>query len=76
MTEAATPLTSAPDYAPMLAELKATFESERTMNLQWRARQLEARGCTSASICRALSARPPISLANQGAIRFRMARRE
>jgi len=42
MTEAATPITSAPDYAPMLAELKATFESERTMNLQWRARQLEA----------------------------------
>lgn len=42
MTEAATPITSAPDYAPMLAELKATFESERTMNLEWRARQLEA----------------------------------
>ena len=42
MTEAATPISSAPDYAPMLADLEATFESEKTMSLQWRTTQLEA----------------------------------
>ena len=42
MTEAATPISSAPDYAPMLADLQASFESEKTMSLQWRAAQLEA----------------------------------
>ena len=42
MTEAATPISSVPDYSPMLAELQATFESERTMSLAWRAGQLEA----------------------------------
>ena len=42
MTEAATPLTSAPDYSTMHAGLKATFESERTMSLAWRAEQLTA----------------------------------
>ena len=42
MTEAATPIPSAPDYAPMFADLQASFESEKTMSLQWRAAQLEA----------------------------------
>ena len=42
MTEAATPMTSAPDFAPMFSDLKANFESEKTMSLQWRASQLEA----------------------------------
>jgi aldehyde dehydrogenase (NAD+) len=42
MTEAATPIKSAPDFAPMFAELQASFESEKTMSLQWRAAQLEA----------------------------------
>jgi aldehyde dehydrogenase (NAD+) len=42
MSEAATPIKSAPDFAPMFAELQATFESEKTMSLQWRAAQLEA----------------------------------
>src|SRR5210317_312461 len=42
MTEAATPNSSAPDYAPMLADLQESFESEKTMSLQWRAAQLEA----------------------------------
>ena len=42
MTEAATPITTAPDYAPMFANLKESFESEKTMSLQWRSKQLEA----------------------------------
>ena len=42
MTEAATPITGAPNYASMLAELEATFETEHTMSYQWRVRQLEA----------------------------------
>ena len=42
MNEAATPIQSAPDFAPMFADLQATFESEKTMSLQWRATQLEA----------------------------------
>ena len=42
MTEAATPITSDPDFAPMFSDLKANFESEKTMSLQWRAAQLEA----------------------------------
>ena len=42
MTEAATPITTAPDYTSMFAELKASFETEKTMNLAWRAQQLEA----------------------------------
>ena len=42
MTEAATPISTQPDYSTMFAGLKAVFESERTMSLEWRARQLEA----------------------------------
>ena len=42
MTEAATPITTAPDYTSMFAELKASFETEKTMSLAWRAQQLEA----------------------------------
>ena len=42
MTEAATPITSAPDYSSMFTDLKATFETERTMNLEWRTKQLTA----------------------------------
>ena len=42
MTEAATPITSPPDFAPMFSDLKANFESEKTMSLHWRASQLEA----------------------------------
>lgn len=42
MTEAATPIKTDPDFAPMFAELQASFESEKTMSLQWRAAQLEA----------------------------------
>lgn len=42
MTEAATPISTSPDYSAMFAELKATFESEHTFSLSWRAAQLEA----------------------------------
>jgi aldehyde dehydrogenase (NAD+) len=42
MTEAATPITRAPDFSTMFAGLKATFETERTMSRQWREQQLEA----------------------------------
>ena len=42
MTEAATPITTTPDFSAMLAELRATFETERTMSRQWRDEQLEA----------------------------------
>ena len=42
MTEAATTISTAPDYAPLLADLRATFETERTRSLTWRAAQLEA----------------------------------
>jgi aldehyde dehydrogenase (NAD+) len=42
MTEAATPISAAPDYTDMFAGLKATFESEKTMRLAWRAAQLDA----------------------------------
>ena len=42
MTEAATPISKALDFAPMLADLKASFESEKTMRLEWRVAQLEA----------------------------------
>jgi acyl-CoA reductase-like NAD-dependent aldehyde dehydrogenase len=42
MTEAATPITTAPDFSSMFADLKASFETERTMNLAWRAEQLTA----------------------------------
>ncbi len=42
MTEAATPISTQPDYSDMFADLKAVFESERTMSLEWRAQQLTA----------------------------------
>ena len=42
MTEAATPITTPLDYSSMFADLRATFETERTRNLQWRADQLTA----------------------------------
>jgi aldehyde dehydrogenase (NAD+) len=42
MSEAATPITTAPDFSAMFARLKATFEAEKTMSLAWRAGQLEA----------------------------------
>jgi acyl-CoA reductase-like NAD-dependent aldehyde dehydrogenase len=42
MTEAATPINTSPDFSSMFADLKATFETERTMNLAWRAEQLTA----------------------------------
>ena len=42
MTEAASSTTSPPDYSPMFADLKATFETGRTMSLAWRAEQLSA----------------------------------
>ncbi len=42
MTEAATPISTQPDYSAMFTGLKTVFESERTMSLEWRARQLEA----------------------------------
>jgi len=42
MTEAATPIPTAPDYTSMLADLRATFETERTRSLAWRAEQLSA----------------------------------
>ncbi|MDJ0751262.1 MAG: aldehyde dehydrogenase family protein [Woeseiaceae bacterium] len=42
MTEAATPISTQPDYSNMFADLKAVFESERTMSLEWRSQQLRA----------------------------------
>jgi aldehyde dehydrogenase (NAD+) len=42
MTEAATPINTSPDFSSMFADLKATFETERTMDLAWRAEQLTA----------------------------------
>lgn len=42
MTEAATPLSTHPDYTSMFAELRATFETEKTMSLAWREQQLRA----------------------------------
>ena len=42
MTEAATPLSTAPDYTSMFADLQATFSTERTHSLAWRAEQLSA----------------------------------
>ena len=42
MTEAATPITTPLDYSSMFADLRATFETERTRSLKWRAEQLTA----------------------------------
>jgi aldehyde dehydrogenase (NAD+) len=42
MTEAAAPITTAPDFSAMFGELKSTFEAERTLGLVWRAKQLIA----------------------------------
>lgn len=42
MSEAATPIASAPDFSGMFGELKSTFETERTLSLAWRAEQLTA----------------------------------
>ena len=42
MTEAATPISSGPDFASVFSDLAATFESGRTRNLAWRAEQLAA----------------------------------
>jgi aldehyde dehydrogenase (NAD+) len=42
MTEPATTLPATPDYTPMFAALKATFETEKTMDLAWREHQLRA----------------------------------
>ena len=42
MTEAATPIGIAPDYSAMFAELKTTFDTDRTRDLAWRERQLRA----------------------------------
>lgn len=42
MIEAATPLTAGPDYTAMFADLRATFESEKTLSLAWREQQLRA----------------------------------
>ncbi len=42
MTEAATPISTQPDYSGLFAGLKTVFESERTMSLEWRAQQLAA----------------------------------
>lgn len=42
MTEAATPISTQPDFSNMFADLEAVFESERTMSLAWRAQQLKA----------------------------------
>ncbi len=42
MTEAASPITTSPDYSTMIADLRATFETERTTSLAWRAEQLSA----------------------------------
>ena len=42
MTEAATTTSATPDYSSLFAGLKATFETERTMSIAWRAEQLAA----------------------------------
>jgi len=42
MTEAVTPISAAPDFTSMFAELEASFESEKTLDLAWRAEQLAA----------------------------------
>ena len=42
MTEAASPISAAPDYASMFAGLDAMFESGRTTSLAWRVDQLSA----------------------------------
>ena len=42
MTEAATPISTVPDFEPLFADLTASFESGKTTSLQWRAAQLEA----------------------------------
>ena len=42
MTEPATPISSAPDFAPMFADLKKAFDAEKTISLAWRKQQLEA----------------------------------
>jgi len=42
MTEPATRISAAPDFATMFADLETTFESEKTMSLDWRKQQLEA----------------------------------
>ena len=42
MTDAATSIPATPDYTSLLAGLKATFETEKTRRLAWRAQQLEA----------------------------------
>ncbi len=42
MTDAATAITPGPDFSPMLEGLRATFETERTLSLSWRAEQLTA----------------------------------
>jgi aldehyde dehydrogenase (NAD+) len=42
MTDAATSIPATPDYTALSAGLKATFETEKTRSLSWRARQLEA----------------------------------
>ncbi len=42
MTETATAISTPPDFSSMFADLKATFETERTMDLAWRAEQLSA----------------------------------
>ena len=42
MTDAAAPIAATPDYSEMFADLHATFESEHTFSLAWRAAQLDA----------------------------------
>ncbi len=42
MTEAAATLDVTPDYSDMFAELRATFDSDRTRSLEWRDTQLRA----------------------------------
>ena len=42
MTEPATPISAAPDYSSMFSGLRASFETERTRSLNWRAEQLAA----------------------------------
>jgi len=42
MTEAASSISAAPDYASMFAGLDAVFETGRTTSLSWRAEQLSA----------------------------------
>ncbi len=42
MNDAAARMTAAPDFEPMLDDLRATFETEKTMDLAWREEQLLA----------------------------------